>query len=91
MRMLKIITGLSVVAVAILLALPAKAEETTGEKAATKMDEAKKDIKKGYRGSKRHLRDASGNSSVVKDAKDAAKNMGDEIEYQADKAKRKAN
>lgn len=70
---------------------PAFADETATEKAATAKDEAVKDAKQEGRKAKKKLRDATGNSSIKKDAQDAAQNVGDELEAGARKAKRKAD
>lgn len=68
---------------------PAKAEETNGEKAATKIDEVSKDSKKAVRKIKKKARDATGNESLSKDVGDQLNNTSDEVKYQGKKTKRK--
>jgi hypothetical protein len=67
------------------------AEETTGEKIQNHVDDAKKDTKKTFRKAKRKTRDAMGNGSIVKDAKDGIDDASDEITTGAKKIKRKAD
>lgn len=67
------------------------ADETVPEKAANSVDEAKKDMSKSARNVKKKVRDATGNSSLKKDAGDAAENVGDEVKTEAKKLKRKAD
>ncbi len=65
--------------------------ETPVEKAKTKIDEITKDTKENLRDAQKDLRDATGNSSITKDVGDKLQNAADEVEFQAKKAKRKAD
>ena len=72
------------------VSLTAVANETTGEKIESKMDETGKDMKKSGRKMKRKIRNATGRGSLGKDLKDAGNDAGDEIDTGAKKLKRKA-
>ena len=67
------------------------AEETMVEKIENKAEKVGKDTKKNYRKAKKKVRDATGNSSVTEDLKDTSKNIGDELEHQGKKIKRKVD
>jgi uncharacterized membrane protein YtjA (UPF0391 family) len=67
------------------------ADENVGEKVENKMDEAKKDSSQQVRKAKKKRRDATGQSSVSKDVEDQAKNVGDDVDHEAKKAKNKVD
>ena len=67
------------------------AEETTTEKVENTAGDVKRDAKKSGRKFKRKVRKATGNDSVVEDAKDGLNNTGDAIGNAADKAKNKVD
>ncbi len=67
------------------------AEETTIEKVQAATGDAKVSTKKAARKVRKKVRDATGNDSVVKDAKDSLNNAGDDVSNAAKKAKNKVD
>lgn len=67
------------------------AEETATEKVQNEAGDAKTKAKKHYRAAKRHARKKMGTDNVMKDANDKAKDVGDDVSNEAEKAKRKAD
>lgn len=82
-------------ALALILLLPFSAvsfaEETVGEKVESSAREGKTSTKKGWRKTKKKVRDATGNSSITEDTKDAAKNVGDSVSDTAKDVKNKVD
>ncbi len=67
------------------------AEETTSDKIQNEAGDAKTKARKAGRAVKRKARKATGNDSLMKDAEDKAKDIGDDISNDADKLKRKVD
>jgi hypothetical protein len=86
----------SIITFALAIALPTTvvsvfAEETAGEKVQAEGRDAKVKTKKNWRKTKKKVRDATGNSSMKEDTKDAAKNVGDSIDNTAKTVKNKVD
>ena len=67
------------------------ADETAGEAAVSEARAGKNKTKRAWRGTKKDVRDATGNGSVKEDIKDGAKNVGDSVEGAAKTAKDKVD
>jgi hypothetical protein len=65
------------------------AEESTVNKVKDDAGDVKTNTKKLARTTKRKVRKATGNDNVLKDAKDKANDVGDDVSNEADKAKRR--
>jgi hypothetical protein len=84
------------IAVALIIGFPivtetAIANETAGESAVSEGRAAKNKTKRAWRGTKKDVRDATGNSSIKEDVKDGAKNVGDSVEGAAKTTKDKVD
>lgn len=66
----------------------ARAEETTATKVENTVGDMKTDAKVNARKARRHVRNKTGNGSVVKDVKDIGHDAGDKMDNAAEKAKR---
>ena len=66
----------------------AHAEESTATKVENTVGDAKTDAKVNARKVRRHVRNKTGNGSVVKDIKDVGHDAGDKMDNAAEKAKR---
>jgi hypothetical protein len=66
----------------------ARAEETTATKVENTVGDMKTDAKVNARKARRHVRNKTGNGSVVKDIKDVGHDAGDKMDNAAEKAKR---
>lgn len=73
------------------LCLSAFAEETTGEKITSGARDVKVDAKKSVRKGKKKVRNATGNGSIVEDAKDVGNNTMDSMDAGAKKMKDKVD
>lgn len=67
------------------------ANETTGEKITSGARDVKVDAKKSVRKGKKKVRDATGNGSIVEDAKDVGNNTMDSMDAGAKKMKDKVD
>lgn len=80
------------VALSLMIApLMTQAEETTGEKIENKAGDIKTDAKKTGRKVRREARKATGQDSVIKDAKDKVHDASDDVSNAAKKAKNKVD
>jgi uncharacterized membrane protein YtjA (UPF0391 family) len=66
----------------------ARAEESTATKVENTAGDMKTDAKVNARKIRRHVRNQTGNSSVMKDMKDVGHDAGDKMDNAVDKAKR---
>lgn len=73
----------------VLVATPALADETVVERAETIAESAAKSSRQAVRKEKRKLRKKTGHPDRVKDVKDSAQNIEEDVSGQAKKTKRK--
>lgn len=72
----------------VLVATPALADETVVERAETMAESAAKNARQAERKEKRKLRKKTGHQDQVKDLKDSAQKVGEDLSGQAKKTKR---
>jgi len=72
----------------VLMATPALADETVVERAETIAESAAKNARQAERKEKRKFRKKTGHQDRVKDVKDSAQKVGEDVSGQAKKTKR---
>jgi uncharacterized membrane protein YtjA (UPF0391 family) len=89
MKSLAFMTAATVLGTGMMMTTNVSAEETTAEKIQNEVDEAATDAKIAVRKKKKDVRDATGNSSLIEDAKDEVENIKDRTQSETRQMKRK--